>query len=79
MPITIPDSLPAASILASENVFIMPESRAIHQDIRPLKVLLLNIMPKKIETETQFLRKLSNIPLQVIVDLLRIDDHVSSG
>lgn len=79
MPITIPDSLPAASILASENVFIMPESRAIHQDIRPLKVLLLNIMPKKIETETQFLRKLSNTPLQVIVDLLRIDDHVSKN
>lgn len=79
MPIKIPDALPAATILTAEKVFVMTESRAIHQDIRPLHVLILNLMPKKIETETQFLRKLSNTPLQVIVDLLRIDDHVSKN
>lgn len=79
MPIKIPDALPAASILTAENVFVMTETRAVHQDIRPLKVLILNLMPKKIETETQFMRKLSNTPLQVIVDLLRIDDHVSKN
>ncbi len=77
MPINIPDTLPAASILQAEKVFVMTDSRAEHQDIRPLRVLILNLMPKKIETETQFLRKLSNTPLQVKVDLLRIDDHVS--
>lgn len=79
MPIKIPDALPAANILTAEKVFVMTETRAIHQDIRPLKVLILNLMPKKIETETQYLRKLSNSPLQVIVDLLRIDDHVSKN
>ena len=79
MPIMIPDALPAAGILTAEKVFVMTESRAVHQDIRPLKLLILNLMPKKIETETQFLRKLSNTPIQVIVDLLRIDDHVSKN
>ena len=79
MPIKIPDALPASAILTAEKVFVMTETRAIHQDIRPLRVLILNLMPKKIETETQFLRKLSNTPLQVIVDLLRIDDHVSKN
>ncbi|MGN1394741.1 MAG: homoserine O-succinyltransferase [Succinivibrionaceae bacterium] len=79
MPIKIPDALPAANILTAEKVFIMTDSRAVHQDIRPLHVLILNLMPKKIETETQYLRKLSNTPLQVVVDLLRIDDHVSKN
>src|SRR5574344_27242 len=79
MPIKITDALPAASILTAEKVFVMTETRAVHQDIRPLHVLILNLTPKKIETETQFLRKLSNTPLQVIVDLLRIDDHVSKN
>ena len=79
MPIKIPDALPAASILTAENVFVMTETRAVHQDIRPLHVLILNLMPKKIETETQFMRKLSNSPLQVVVDLLRIDNHVSKN
>ncbi len=75
MPIKIADNLPAARILQSENIFVMPESRAVHQDIRPLKVLILNLMPKKIETETQLLRLLSNTALQVDVELLRIDDR----
>ncbi len=77
MPIKIPDQLPATDILRNENIFIMPESRASKQEIRPLKVLILNLMPKKIETETQFLRLLSNSPLQVDVELLRIDNRPS--
>lgn len=79
MPIKIPDQLPATDILRSENIFVMPESRASTQGIRPLKVLLLNLMPKKIETETQFLRLLSNSPLQIDVELLRIDDRPSKN
>ena len=60
MPIKIPDRLPAAEVLSQENIFVMTESRALHQDIRPLRVLLLNLMPKKIETEIQLMRMLSN-------------------
>ena len=75
MPIRIPDSLPATSELEAENIFVMTEYRAIHQDIRPLRVLLLNLMPTKIVTETQILRKLSNTPLQVEVELLRPITH----
>ncbi|UIP28245.1 homoserine O-succinyltransferase [Photobacterium sp. TLY01] len=75
MPIKIPDQLPATDILRSENIFVMSAKRAASQEIRPLKVLLLNLMPKKIETETQFLRLLSNSPLQVDVELLRIDNR----
>ena len=71
MPIRVPDSLPAAAILESENIFVMTEYRAVHQDIRPLKVLILNLMPTKIVTETQILRKLSNTPLQIHVELLQ--------
>ena len=63
MPIRIPDSLPARSVLEGENIFVMTEHRALHQDIRPLNVLILNLMPTKIVTETQILRKLSNTPL----------------
>ena len=65
MPIKIPDSLPARSVLEGENIFVMTEHRALHQDIRPLNVLILNLMPTKIVTETQILRKLSNTPLQL--------------
>ena len=65
MPIKIPDNLPAVKILESENIFVMTEKRAITQDIRPLRILVLNLMPKKIETETQFSRLLGNSPLQV--------------
>ncbi|WP_407331553.1 homoserine O-succinyltransferase [Enterovibrio sp. 27052020O] len=79
MPIKIPDQLPAASILRQENIFVMSATRAESQNIRPLKVLLLNLMPKKIETETQFMRMLSNSPLQVDVELLRIDDRPSKN
>ncbi|MCL2368090.1 MAG: homoserine O-succinyltransferase [Oscillospiraceae bacterium] len=71
MPIKIPDSLPATVTLEGENIFVMTEFRAMHQDIRPLKLLLLNLMPTKIVTETQLLRKLSNTPLQVEVELLQ--------
>ncbi|OEF28488.1 homoserine O-acetyltransferase MetA [Vibrio rumoiensis] len=79
MPIKIPDQLPASDILSQERIFIMSESRATTQMIRPLKVLILNLMPKKIETETQFLRLLSNSPLQVDIELLRIDDRPSKN
>lgn len=77
MPVRIPDHLPAAEILQSENIFVMSETRAANQDIRPMRVLLLNLMPNKIETETQILRLLGNTPLQVDIDLLRIHDKAS--
>ena len=75
MPIRIPDSLPATEVLEGENIFVMTEYRAMHQDIRPLKVLLLNLMPTKIVTETQIMRKLSNTPLQIEVSLLQTASH----
>ena len=71
MPIKIPDSLPATQTLLNENIFVMDELRAAKQDIRPLRVALLNLMPTKIETETQFARLLSNSPLQVELTLLQ--------
>ncbi|MDO5352597.1 MAG: homoserine O-succinyltransferase [Succinatimonas sp.] len=77
MPINIPNGLPAATVLSNEEVFVMTEDRAIHQDIRPLELLFLNLMPKKINTEIQFMRRLSNSPLQVNITLLRVDDHES--
>ena len=77
MPIKIPDSLPARATLEGENIFVMTEFRAIHQDVRPLRMLILNLMPTKIVTETQLLRKLSNSPLQVEVELLQTSSHVS--
>ena len=77
MPINIPNGLPAATVLTSEQVFVMTEDRALHQDIRPLDLLFLNLMPKKINTEIQFMRRLSNSPLQVNITLLRIDNHKS--
>ena len=79
MPIRIPDALPATSVLQQENVFVMTETRALHQDIRPLKVVLLNLMPKKIETENQIMRLLSNSSLQVDITLLRIDKRESKN
>ncbi|EAA8046679.1 homoserine O-succinyltransferase [Salmonella enterica] len=77
MPIRVLDELPAVNFLREENVFVMTTSRASGQEIRPLKVLILNLMPKKIETENQFLRLLSNSPLQVDIQLLRIDARES--
>lgn len=75
MPIRIPDALPATAALERENIFVMTEYRALHQDIRPLRVLILNLMPTKIATETQIMRKLSNTPLQIEVELLRTITH----
>ncbi len=76
MPIKIQDSLPAQAVLENENIFVMTEFRAMHQDIRPLNVLILNLMPTKEVTETQLLRKLSNSPLQVNVELLQTASYV---
>jgi homoserine O-succinyltransferase len=76
MPVNIPDKLPSNEILKQENVFVMSESRAIHQDIRPLKIAILNLMPVKITTETHLLRMLSNSPLQVEITLLTTATHV---
>ena len=70
MPIKIPNNLPAAKTLREENIFVMKETRASTQDIRPLRILLLNLMPKKIETETQLSRLLGNTPLQVELELI---------
>ncbi len=78
MPIRIPDALPATEILEGENIFVMTEFRALHQDIRPLRVLILNLMPTKVATETQIMRKLSNTPLQIEVELLRTKSHEAS-
>lgn len=78
MPIKIPNSLPATKTLLDENIFVMTETRAITQDIRPLKILLLNLMPKKIETETQLIRVLSNTPLQVEPEFLQMSTHTST-
>ena len=79
VPIKIPDSLPAAKVLNDENVFVMFEDRAYHQDIRPLNVAILNLMPTKITTETQILRLLGNSPLQVDAVLLRPKNHNSKN
>ncbi len=79
MPIKIPNELPAVKTLANENIFVMTETRAITQDIRPLKILLLNLMPKKIETETQLSRLLGNTPLQIELELIKTKDHVSKN
>lgn len=79
MPIKIPDNLPAVKTLASENIFVMTNRRAVSQDIRPLKILLLNLMPNKIETETQLSRLLGNSPLQVDLTLIHTKSHVSKN
>jgi len=77
MPIKIQDGLPAIKVLGEENIFVMNESQAMHQDIRPLKLLILNLMPLKITTENQLLRMLSNSPLQVEVELIRTESYQS--
>ena len=79
MPIKIPNDLPAVQILADENIFAMTETRAITQDIRPLRILLLNLMPKKIETETQISRILGNTPLQIELTLIRTESYQSTN
>ncbi|NLO81451.1 MAG: homoserine O-succinyltransferase [Clostridiales bacterium] len=79
MPIKIPNDLPAAEELTRENIFVMYEDRALHQDIRPLNIVILNLMPNKIVTETQILRLLGNTPLQVDIVLLHPKTHVSKN
>lgn len=79
MPIKIPNDLPAVKVLQDENIFVMTELRAISQDIRPLHILLLNLMPKKIDTETQLSRMLGNTPLQIELELIRVKSHESSN
>ena len=79
MPIKIPNELPAVRVLEDENIFVMTERRAMTQDIRPLKILLLNLMPNKIDTETQFSRLLGNTPLQVELELIHTKSHKSKN
>lgn len=79
MPIQIPNDLPAAETLQQENIFVMPENRAMTQDIRPLEILLLNLMPTKVATETQFSRLLGNTPLQVHLELMHTTTHVAKN
>lgn len=79
MPIKVKSHLPAIKILESENIFVMPNEIALKQDIRPLKILILNLMPTKIETETQLLRLLGNSPLQVDIELLQMASHTSKN
>ena len=79
MPLNIPDKLPSVKILEKENVFVMKETKAVHQDIRPLRIVILNLMPLKIETETHLLRLLSNTPLQVEIILLHPKNHTSKN
>lgn len=79
MPVNVPDKLPAISILQEENIFVMDESRASHQDIRPLKIIILNLMPLKVTTETDLLRLLSNSPLQIEIEFMKIKGHKSKN
>lgn len=79
MPIKIPDHLPAKEVLVNENIFVMDESRAFRQDIRPLKIVILNLMPRKVTTETQILRLLANTPLQVEFVLIHPKTHKSKN
>ena len=79
MPIKIPNELPAVRTLETENIFVMTETRAITQDIRPLKILILNLMPTKVDTETQLSRLLGNTPLQVEIELIHTSTHKSKN
>ena len=79
MPIKIADNLPAKRTLEAENIFVMSEKRALTQDIRPLKIAILNLMPTKITTETQLLRLLGNSPLQVDIELVKTQSYQSKN
>ena len=79
MPVRVPSSLPAVETLKKENIFVIDEQRASSQDIRPLRIALLNLMPLKIMTETDLLRLLSNTPLQIELDLIEVDGHESKN
>lgn len=79
MPLNLPDKLPAIELLKEENIFVMDTSRAAHQDIRPLKIVILNLMPLKITTETDLVRLLSNTPLQLEISFMKIKSHTSKN
>lgn len=79
MPVNIPDNLPAIELLKKENIFVMSDLHAKAQDIRPLRVLIINLMPLKITAETDFVRLLSNNPLQIEIDFLRLETHQSKN
>lgn len=79
MPINIPNNLPAYTVLQSENIFVKTDADAMRQDIRPLRIAIVNLMPKKIETETQLLRLLSNTPIQVDIELIQMASHVAKN
>ena len=79
MPLTIPVNLPAVNLLKQENIFVMDSQRASSQDIRPLKLVILNLMPLKITTETDLIRLLSNSPLQIEIDFMKIAGHISKN
>lgn len=79
MPVNVPGDLPAVEALKEENIFVMTEDKAVHQDIRPLKIVIVNLMPLKRRTETQLLRLLSNTPLQIEIDLLRTQTYKSKN
>ena len=79
MPIKIDSDLPACKVLESENIFVMTGSRAVSQDIRPLKIAIVNLMPTKVTTETQLLRLLGNTPLQIEISLVQMENHISKN
>lgn len=79
MPLTLPDLLPAIELLKQENIFVMDTTRANTQDIRPLRIAILNLMPIKITTETDFIRLLSNTPLQIQIEFMKIKSHTSKN
>ncbi|MDE5740966.1 MAG: homoserine O-succinyltransferase [Oscillospiraceae bacterium] len=79
MPINIPNNLPAYTVLQGENIFVKTDADAMRQDIRPLRIAIVNLMPKKIETETQLLRLLSNTPIQVDIELIQMASHVTKN
>ena len=79
MPLTLPDKLPAIEYLKEENIFVLGDERARHQDIRPLRIAILNLMPLKITTETDLLRLLSNTPLQMEIHLMKVKAHTSKN
>mgnify|MGYP000820276751 CR=1 FL=1 len=79
MPLNLPDKLPAIELLKEENIFVIDTSRATQQDIRPLRIVILNLMPLKITTETDLVRLLSNTPLQVEISFMKIKSHTSKN
>jgi len=79
MPVVVPSNLPAIDILRNENIFVMDNNRANHQDIRPLRIIIVNLMPTKIATEVHLLRRLANTPLQVEIDLMQMKEHESKN